>query len=109
MRVTRPGQELAGERGTSDMSIKRFTNHMTLSAQGAFALLCIVTLGVGLTPKAVADERDKKTIVTFSAPVEVPGKALPAGTYVFKVLDTAGSRSIVQILDKDEKQVYATI
>jgi hypothetical protein len=30
---------------------------------------------------------DKKTIMTFTAPVEIPGKALPAGTYVFKVLD----------------------
>jgi hypothetical protein len=47
------------------MSIKRFTDHIT------FAALCVVMLGVGLAPRAVADERDKKTIVTFNAPVEV--------------------------------------
>ncbi len=82
---------------------------MAPSAQAVFAALCIVTLGVGLTPKAVADERDKKTIVTFSAPVEVPGKALPAGTYVFKLLDSTSNRNIVQIYDKDEKQLLATI
>jgi len=34
-------------------------------------------------------------------PVELPGKALPAGTYVFKLLDTAGARDIVQVFDKE--------
>jgi hypothetical protein len=41
--------------------------------------------------------------------VEIPGKVLPAGTYVFKVLDSTGNRNIVQIYDKDEKQVLATL
>jgi hypothetical protein len=71
--------------------------------------VCTALLGVVLSPRAPADIADRKTVVTFSAPVEVPGKVLPAGTYVFKTLDTAGSRNVVQILDKDEKQVYATI
>jgi hypothetical protein len=92
------------------MSIKRFTDYITAPrAQAVLAAFCVVTLGVGLTPKAAADERDKKTIVTFSAPVEVPGKALPAGTYVFKLLDSTSNRNIVQIFDKDEKQLLATI
>src|SRR3984893_16400237 len=105
-----PRPRLAGERGTSDMSIKRFTDHVTApSAQAVFAALCVVTLGVGLTPSAAADESDKKTIVTFNAPVEVPGKALPAGTYVFKLLDSTGNRNIVQIYDKDEKKLLATM
>jgi hypothetical protein len=86
------------------MSIKRFTDHHI-----TFAALCVVMFGVGLAPRAVADERDKKTIVTFNAPVEVPGKALPAGTYVFKLLDSTSNRNIVQIFDKDEKQLLATI
>ena len=75
----------------------------------AAAIVCTGLLGVVLAPRAPADVADRKTIVTFSAPVEVPGKVLPAGTYVFKLLDTTGSRNVVQILDKDEKQVYATI
>jgi hypothetical protein len=82
---------------------------MAPCAQTVIATLCVVALGIGLTPKAAADERDKKTIVTFSAPVEVPGKALPAGTYVFKLLDSTSNRNIVQIFDKDEKQLLATI
>jgi hypothetical protein len=34
---------------------------------------------------------------------------LPAGTYVFKILDSQSDRHIVQIFSKDEKTVYATI
>jgi len=47
--------------------------------------------------------------------VEIPGVhlqgygVLPAGTYVFKVLDSASDRHIVQIFSKDESTIYATI
>ena len=75
----------------------------------AAAALCATTLVVLLTPAVTADELDKKTIVTFSAPVEVPGKVLPAGTYVFKLLDSSSNRNIVQIFDKDEKHLIATM
>ena len=34
---------------------------------------------------------------------------LPAGTYVFKILDSQSDRHIVQIFSKDEKTIYATI
>jgi hypothetical protein len=75
----------------------------------AALLLCAVVTGIGFAPSASGDAFDKKTIVTFSAPVEIPGKVLPAGTYVFKLLDSAANRNIVQIFDKDQKQLYATI
>ena len=75
----------------------------------AVALLCTTLMGIGLATRASADVWNKKTIVTFNTPVEVPGKALPAGTYVFKLLDSPSNRHIVQIYDKDEKQLYATI
>jgi LPXTG-motif cell wall-anchored protein len=60
-------------------------------------------------PPAKADAFDKKTIVTFSTPVEIPGKVLLPGTYVFKLLDSTSNRNIVQIFNKDEDQLYATI
>ena len=75
----------------------------------AVAALCAVTLAVLLTPIVSADEWDKKTIVTFNSPVEIPGKVLPAGTYVFKLLDSTSNRNIVQIYDKDEKHLIATM
>ena len=72
-------------------------------------------VGFALVPNAKADEWDRKTVVKFSQPVEVPGVhlkgfgVLPAGTYVFKVLDSQANRHIVQILSEDETTVYATI
>src|SRR5712672_4839493 len=75
----------------------------------ALAISSLAALCIGLMPRAVADESDHKTIVTFSGPVEIPGKALPAGTYVFKLLNSTSNRNIVQIFDKDEKQLLATI
>jgi hypothetical protein len=74
------------------------------------AMLSTAVLGFGLSAvRANADQWDKKTTVTFDAPVEVPGKVLPAGTYVFKLLDSPSERHIVQIYDADEKKLYATI
>ena len=64
---------------------------------------------------AIADDWNKKTVITFSGPVEIPGVhltgwgILPAGTYVFKVMDSSSDRHIVQIFSKDETTVYATI
>src|ERR1700719_3109064 len=76
---------------------------------------CMALVGAILTPSAKADDWNKKTVITFSGPVEIPGVhlkgygILPAGTYVFKVLDSQSDRHIVQIFSKDELTVYATI
>jgi hypothetical protein len=76
----------------------------------AVATLCAVILGGAFTPKLAADEWDKKTIVTFNTPVEIPGnKVLPAGTYVFRRLDSPADRNIVQIWDKDEQHLLGTV
>jgi hypothetical protein len=68
------------------------------------ALLCSIS-----SPSAKADEWDKKTIVTFSGPVMVGKTRLDAGTYVFKLADSASDRHIVQIFNEDESHVIATI
>lgn len=77
-----------------------------------FIIICFVTVCLCVLPTASADEWNKKTIVTFSAPVEVPGvggQVLPAGTYVFKLLDSSSNRHIVQIFNQDETHIYTTI
>ena len=51
-------------------------------------LCCAAILTVMCVPGARADEYDKKTILTFSGPFQIPGKTLPAGSYVFKLADT---------------------
>lgn len=52
---------------------------------------------------------DRHTKVTFSGPVSIPGKTLPAGTYTFKIADSPANRNIVQVFDKDEMQLLATL
>ena len=73
-------------------------------------VLMLVTAGLiaGITQTAKADEWDQKTIFTFSAPVEIPGQVLGAGTYVFKLADSSGDRNIVQVFNKDEDHLYGT-
>jgi hypothetical protein len=75
-------------------------------------LFCLIALGTFVVPTATADDWNRKTVITFSGPVEVPGvgaHTLPAGTYVFKVLDSQSDRHIVQIFNQDETQVLTTI
>jgi hypothetical protein len=75
----------------------------------------LALMGAVFSPAAKADEWNRKTTISFSAPVEIPGVhlkgwgVLPAGTYVFKILDSQSDRHIVQIFSQDEKTVYATI
>ena len=72
----------------------------------------IPVLCVMFTSAASAQPRSKKTMVTFNAPVEVPGvdaQVLPAGTYMFKLLDSQSDRHIVQIFNKEGNHVYSTI
>jgi LPXTG-motif cell wall-anchored protein len=76
---------------------------------------CFALIGAGFAPAAKADDWNRKTVMTFSGPVEIPGVhlkgwgVLPAGTYVFKIMDSQSNRHIVQVFDKDETIIYATI
>lgn len=74
------------------------------------AVCCATALAAFLAPaSARADEWNKKTILTFSGPVQIPGATLAEGTYVFKLADLMGNRHVVQVFDKDEKKIYGTI
>jgi hypothetical protein len=73
------------------------------------AVCCAAALTAVMAPGARADEWNKKTILTFSGPVQIPGATLPAGSYVFKLADIPGNRHVVQVFDKDEKKIYTTM
>jgi hypothetical protein len=47
--------------------------------------------------------------MTFSEPVRLPNVTLPAGTYWFKLVDSASDRNIVQIFNADRTVLYAVI
>ena len=75
-------------------------------------IFCVLAACAFLLPAAVADEWNNRTTVTFSAPVEVPGvglHVLPAGTYLFKLMDSPSDRNIVQIFNEDGTHLFTTI
>lgn len=57
---------------------------------------------------ASADLWNHRTKLTFTEAIEVPGKVLPAGTYIFKLMDSNADRHIVQIFNADESQLLDT-
>jgi hypothetical protein len=69
-------------------------------------VIVAVLLCAALVPSLKASDRDKKTVVTFSGPVEIPGQVLSAGTYVFTLLDSASN--IVQVWNQDQTELLAT-
>jgi hypothetical protein len=74
-----------------------------------FAVFTFALLGATLAFGARADTWNKMTVVTFNQPVEIPGRVLPAGTYMFKLLDSPSDRHIVQIFTADGTQIIATV
>jgi hypothetical protein len=82
-----------------------------LTVLGIVSVLAL--LAFALIPRVKADERspdqwDMKTIMTFQQPVEVPGKILPAGTYVFSTMDSVDLPNVVRIFNQNETTVIGT-
>ena len=76
-----------------------------------FSLLQIAALTAVLVslapPPTVADEYDKKTVVTFDQPTEVPGIVLQPGKYVIKLLNSSSNRHIAEIMNEKMDHLYA--
>jgi hypothetical protein len=62
-----------------------------------------------LVPSAMADQWNKRTILTVGEPIQVPGKVLQPGKYVMKLMDSPSNRHIVQIFNEREDQLQTTI
>jgi hypothetical protein len=80
---------------------------MSKTTTNVILLAGLAFLG-GMAPRALADDWDQRTIFTFSGPVEIPGQVLDAGTYVFKVVDSASDRNVVQVFSEDDNHLYGT-
>ena len=81
--------------------MKTMKTVVAVLALAAFSIICV--------SGAHADEWNKKTVMTFSQPVEIPGQVLPAGTYTIKLVDIGADRHVVQFLDADGIHVFATV
>ena len=73
-----------------------------------------VAFGVMLASSASAQvfatgaPADRSTEITFSGPVSLPHVSLPAGTYLFRLVDVDKS-TVVQVLSADGKTPYAML
>ena len=72
----------------------------TLACSAVLAMLPMTAMAQGLA--------NQDTYFTFSQAVELPGKTLPAGTYLFVLADTS-DRHIVRVMSKDRKQLETTL
>ena len=75
-------------------------------------IFCASLVALAFPFSGKAQTWNKRTIVKFSQRIEIPGvgqQFLPAGTYVFKLVDSLSNRDIVQIFSEDETHVFATI
>jgi hypothetical protein len=72
------------------------------AACAAFALTAGTALAQTVPP-------DRRTNVTFSGPVSVPGMTLPAGTYTIRILDSNANRHVVQIWNQDATELKTTL
>lgn len=69
-------------------------------------------LGIALAASVQVANADvwaeKKSTLTVTERIEVPGAVLEPGTYIIKVAETQSNRNIVQITNTDENKIFAT-
>jgi hypothetical protein len=74
------------------------------------AAFCFIIIASVMAPVSRAQNGDRKTVVTFSEPIEIPGNViLPPGTYFFKLLNQDSGRWVVQIFDEHQTKTFATL
>jgi hypothetical protein len=73
------------------------------------ALGFVIAFALFFELAAHADEMNESTKITFSAPVQIPGKVLPAGTYMFQLADPNDSQDLVRIFSADGRVLQATL
>ena len=65
------------------------------------------TLFVTAAPAEAQTRSDRATYFTFSQPVALPRITLPAGKYLFRILDSAATRTVVQVFNQDGTRLYS--
>jgi hypothetical protein len=74
----------------------------------SFVTVTLLLAFLIVLPVVRADEWNQATLFTFSQPVQIPGQVLPAGTYLFELVDSF-NHEIVRISNADRTNVIAVI
>jgi hypothetical protein len=80
-----------------------------VSIAASFITMLFLLAVLIVLPVAHADQSNHETIVTFSQPVQIPGRVLPAGTYVFVLPDEANDHFQVRVFNADRTSLIATL
>jgi len=75
----------------------------SIARAAAIGVLAIISFPAA----SMADDYDKKTIITITEPLEVPGIVLQPGKYVFKLLNSSSNRHIVEVMNERMDHLYA--
>ena len=77
---------------------------------GAWFLSATAVLIGSTMTTAMADEWNKETRLEINEPLEIPGRVLSPGTYIFKLLDSNSERNVVEVFSEDSsgKQKFVT-
>ena len=74
-----------------------------------FSTILLVLGFLTALPAARADESNQATKVTFSQPIQIPGRVLPAGTYWFMLPESDTEHDQVRIYNADQTVYYGTL
>jgi len=101
-----PVKKAAGTRLRDEGDTKMNNRLKAMCLGGLLALTSFITKPV------MADEWNKRTVFQFSTPVEIPGKVLAPGKYVFELTDSDSDRNMVRVFSEDSngnESLVATI
>jgi len=62
-------------------------------------------LGIGAASVGANVLANRRTVLTFSAAVALPGTELPAGSYTFQLADPDASSDVIEVLNRDRTRV----
>jgi len=78
-----------------------FTRIFSAAAVAAFLL-------GGLSQPVKANGWSHRELLTFNAPIALPGVVLAAGTYAFEIPSESASHTVVRVSSKDGRHIYLT-
>ena len=82
---------------------------MKVTVVRKFSTIVLLVAFLMVLPAARASEANQATQVTFSQPIQIPGRVLPAGTYWFILPDNITDHNQVRIYNADRTVFYGTI